>query len=461
MNAVAGSRWATFWAEGAEEIRKFVSEPYERKVDIKFNTFRDKFSVFSLLYVLSIFGYMFAVLSIFAAANNVSVTYLFSSMMDNTFRGPILEEYYFAFSFAHAAYITFAIFLFPLWKFLEYAADPIISHLLIAIIALLVILLEINDGRLFYGFFGWGGLAFIVLAAPFYLAKILNTYRIDKDRQAHLLFVASVALLGWALWLQNGGNWQQMAVLDSPIVLPLVNWKIPFTDSIGFLFALLGFVHDPVAGSLSVAVQAHINEIVLFMGAGLLFLFAEIRLHKSAVGVQPRFALLAFVLFWLAVFVEVALHWSGTPALPPELILFNRAFAVLAFGVYLFWRRVAKYGEPVRGADGVFKAACDWAELEGWKIAAWLLGLLWLSTQLSHTWLNDFPEAIQYIICIVLLGVPLRKIIGFKHEFDTLLVPYRNALQLERESYQPPPVVATEKETRDALGDDDDDDKGR
>jgi hypothetical protein len=295
---------------------------------------------------------------------------------------------------------------------------------------------------------------------PAAFMSTLRTLTTDKDRQAHLLFVASMALLGWGLWLQNGGNLQNMAVLDSPIVLPLVNWKIPFTDSLGFLFALLGFVHDPVAGSLSVAVQAHINEIALFMGAGLLFLFAEIRLHKSAVGVQPRFALLAFVLFWLAVFVEVALHWSSAPALHPAVILFNRAFAVLAFGVYLFWRRVAKYGEPVRGADGVFKAACDWAELEGWKIAAWLLGLLWLSTQLSDVWLNGFPEPIQYILYIVLLGVPLRKIIGFKHEFDSLLAPYRNALQLERESYQPPPVVATEKETRDALGDDDDD-KGR
>jgi len=175
------------------------------------------------------------------------------------------------------------------------------------------------------------------------------------------------------------------------------------------------------------------------------------------VGVQPRFALLAFVLFWLAVFVEVALHWSGTPALPPELILFNRAFAVLAFAVYLFWRRVAKKGEPVRGADGVFKAACDWAELEGWKIAAWLLGVLWLSTQLSHVWLNGFPEPIKDILFVVLLAVPLRKIIGFKHEFDSLLAPYHDALQLERDSYQPPPVVATEKETRGALGDDDDD----
>lgn len=312
-----------------------------------------------------------------------------------------------------------------------------------------------SGGVFYYGYLLLASVMFLPFL-PLLLVGAVGTIRLDKDRQAHLLFLLSMAALGWALWLQNGGHWQKMAVLDSPIVLPLVNWKIPFTDSIGFLFALLGFVHDPVAGSLSVAVQAHINEIVLFMGAGLLFLFAEIRLHKSAVGVQPRFALLAFVLFWLAVFVEVALHWSSAPVFHPALILFNRALAVLAFGVYLFWRRVAKYGEPVRGADGVFKAACDWAELEGWKIAAWLLGVLWLSTQLSHTWLDDFPEAIQYILCIVLLGVPLRKIIGFKHEFDSLLAPYRNALQLERESYQPPPVVATEKETRDALGDDDD-----
>ncbi len=356
--------------------------------------------------------------------------------------------------------------------FIIYAADLIFFALLSVGIPLLLVygiiqlieFITFGQGDLMARLAAFAATAFLaficfsmmLVSIPGFYISILRTFSIDKDRQAHLLFVASVALLGWALWLQNGGNWQNMAVLDSPIVLPLLNWKIPFTDSIGFLFALLGFVHDPVAGSLSVAVQAHINEIVLFMGAGLLFLFAEIRLHKSAVGVQPRFALLAFVLFWLAVFVEVALHWSSAPVFHPALILFNRALAVLAFGVYLFWRRVAKYGEPVRGADGVFKAACDWAELEGWKIAAWLLGLLWLSTQLSHTWLNGFPDPIKYILCIVLLGVPLRKIIGFKHEFDSLLAPYRNALQLERESYQPPPVVATEKETRDALGDDDD-----
>lgn len=294
----------------------------------------------------------------------------------------------------------------------------------------------------------------VLPALPALVVGVCGTLRADKDRQAHLLFLLSMAALGWALWLQSGGHWQQMAVLDSPVVVPLLNWKIPLTDPLGFLFALLGFVHDPVAGSLSVASQAHISALTLFVAAGLLFLFAEIRLHKSEVGIQPRFALLAFVLFWATVFLDVALHWSGAPVLPPELILFNRAFAVLAFAVYLFWRRVAKNGEPVRGADGVFKRACDWAEVEGWKIAAWLLGVLWLATELSYLWPSGFPEQVKYLLCVALLAVPVRKIIGFKHEFDSYLSAYRNAQQLERESYQPPPVIATADETRRALGDD-------
>ncbi len=320
---------------------------------------------------------------------------------------------------------------------------------------------ETNQPILLIVFMG-AGLLLLPLAYFFYVVAafssgvitIINTYSATKDRQAHLLFLLSMAALGWALWLQSGGHWQQMAVLDSPVVVPLLNWKIPLTDNLGFLFALLGFVHDPVAGSLSVASQAPISALTLFVAAGLLFLFAEIRLHKSEVGIQPRFALLAFVLFWATVFLDVALHWSGALVLPPELILFNRAFAVLAFAVYLFWRRVAKNGEPVRGADGVFKRACDWAEVEGWKIAAWLLGVLWLATELSYLWPSGFPEQVKYLLCVALLAVPVRKIIGFKHEFDSYLSAYRNAQQLERESYQPPPVIATADETRRALGDD-------
>ena len=296
MNAVAGSRWAAFWAEFVEDLRKFVSEPFERKVDIKFNTIGDKFGVFSLLCLLALSGYMFAVLSFFAAANNVSVTYLFSSMLHNTFNGPI-PEYYFVFSFAHMASITFAIFLFPLWKFLEYAADPIIRHLLIAIIAFLVILLEINDGSLFYGFFGWGGIAFIVLSAPFYLAKIFNTFRVDKDRQAHLLFVASMVLLGWALWLQNGGNWQSMAAFNAPVVLPVMHWEIPFTESAALPFALFGFVHDPAGAVVSTVAHAPLNTtLALFAAAAVLFFFAVERLQYSVVGVRPALAWWAFAL---------------------------------------------------------------------------------------------------------------------------------------------------------------------
>ena len=458
MSAVAaGSRLVAFFMEGSAEevadLRKFVTEPFERQVNLEFRTFRNKFHFLAGVSSFAFSGYMFAIYYFYASANNNNVTYLLLSMLNGTIKGPI-PEYYFVIPLAYMAFIVVALFLYPLWKFLEYAGDPLFGHLMVAVLSLLVILIAVKSNHTYFVFFGWGFLVLLVVAAPFCLVKILNTYRTDKDRQAYMLFVASMAALGWGLWLQNSGHWQQMAVLDSPVVVPLLNWKIPLTDPLGFLFALLGFVHDPVEGSLSVASQVPISALTLFVAAGLLFLFAEIRLHKSEVGIQPRFALLAFVLFWAAVFLDVALHWSGAPVLPPELILFNRAFAVLAFAVYLFWRRVAKNGEPVRGADGVFKRACDWAEVEGWKIAAWLLGVLWLATELSYLWPSGFPEQVKYLLCVALLAVPVRKIIGFKHEFDSYLSAYRNAQQLERESYQPPPVIATADETRRALGDD-------
>lgn len=354
----------------------------------------------------------------------------------------------------------FGVAIMAAFTFIGYAIDVIFvfcSVLLLFLILPLAGLVDFISGNDIPLLLAIGCIIYLLLFSwlPFAVfLSVLKTISVDKDRQAHLLFLLSMAALGWALWLQSGGHWQQMAVLDSPIVVPLLNWKIPLTDNLGFLFALLGFVHDPVAGSLSVASQVPISALTLFVAAGLLFLFAEIRLHKSEVGIQPRFALLAFVLFWAAVFLDVALHWSGAPVLLPELILFNRAFAVLAFAVYLFWRRVAKNGEPVRGADGVFKRACDWAEVEGWKIAAWLLGVLWLATELSYLWPSGFPEQVKYLLCVALLAVPVRKIIGFKHEFDSYLSAYRNAQQLERESYQPPPVIATADETRRALGDD-------
>lgn len=462
MNAAAVSgglkQWLNLWVVNFQSLKlKYEKEPLERD-SLKFinkkahcsGSLSDKLEPYFYLLSYPALGYVFV------------LYFLEKSGVNSLYQWALVG-------------LAIGFFLYSALRFFHYAADIIIYSIFTCISIIFVPFApkffyligteNIHLGGKFmfllFGFFVafYGIYSFLML--PALLKVFFRTLATDKDRQAHLLFLLSMAALGWGLWLQNGGHWQNMAVLNSPIVVPLLNWKIPFTESLGFLFALLGFVHDPVAGVLSVATQAYISAFALFMCAGVLGLFAEIRLHKSAVGVQPRFALLAFVLFWLAVFVEVVLHWSGAPVLHPSLIVFNRAFAVLAFAVYLFWRRAAKYGEPVRGADGVFKAACDWAEVEGWKIAAWLLGVLWLSTQLSHVWLNGFPEPIQYILCSVLLVVPLRKIIGFKHEFDTLLAPYRNALQLERDSYQPPPVIATEKETSDALGDDDDDDKGR
>lgn len=273
----------------------------------------------------------------------------------------------------------------------------------------------------------------------------------DKDRQAHMLFMLSMAVLAWGLWLQSGGNWQQIAVLKVPI------FEIPWTESLGFPLAIVGFVHDPVGSAVSSVVQASANQtLVIILAAVALFALAENRLHQSAVGVRPKFAALVFALLVVSVCLEIALHAAGAPDLPSVLILFNRAFAVLALGVYLFWRRVAKNGEPVRGADGEFRKACDYAEKQALKIALWLLGLVWLATQLSHGFPNGFPPLVLSAFGIA-ASFPFVWMVNFKREFDNQLGHYNEALRMQRASYEPPPISASDDEIRRALGDEDKD----
>lgn len=283
---------------------------------------------------------------------------------------------------------------------------------------------------------------------PAYIQSGWRTFRRDKDRQAHMLFLLSMATLVWALWLQNGGNWQQMARLNVPI------FEIPWTESLGFPLAIVGFVHDPVGSAVSSMVQASANQtLVIILAAGALFALAENRLHQSKVGVRPRFALLVFALLVVSVCFEIAIHAARAPVLHPFLILFNRAFAVLALGVYLFWRRVAKNGEPVRGADGEYRKACDYAEKRAWKIALWLLGLVWLATQLSPGFPNGFPPLVLSAFGIA-ASFPFVWIVNFKSEFDNQLGHYNDALRMQKASYEPPPISASDDEIRSALGDD-------
>jgi len=295
-------------------------------------------------------------------------------------------------------------------------------------------------------------LSMMLMSIPGLYISILRTFGIDKDRQAHLLFMLSMAALGWALWLQSGGNWQQMALLNSPITLPGFD-PIPFTASISFPFALLGWIENSAGSALSFASAASTNEILaLFASAAVLFFFASNRIQLSAVGVRPEFALLAFALFWVSVLFDVALHWHSAPVLPPVLILFNRAFAVLALCVSLFWRNAAKRGEDVPGADGEYRKACDAAEQTARKIGLWLLALVWLATQLSHA--NISPVAFYWIKAAmigVFVAIPLRLMIQFKSDFQKALGRYNQLLALWQQSYKPPPTVATDAQVRDAL----------
>ena len=347
-----------------------------------------------------------------------------------------------------------------IFLFLVYASDIIFIILVVATITLVVLffLLFLSYEAFFVGLDAF--LVFIVLLCLFsffimkYLSffyKALKTLWKDFDRQAHFLFLLSMATLAYALWLQNGGNWHQMARLNVPI------FEIPWTESLGFPLAIVGFVHDPVGSAVSSVVQASANQtLVIILAAVALFALAENRLHQSAVGVRPKFAALVFALLVVSVCLEIALHAAGAPDLPSVLILFNRAIAVLALGVYLFWRRVAKNGEPVRGADGEFRKACDYAEKQALKIALWLLGLVWLATQLSHGFPNGFPPLVLSAFGIA-ASVPFVWIVNFKREFDNQLGHYNEALRMQRASYEPPPISASDDEIRRALGDEDED----
>ena len=298
---------------------------------------------------------------------------------------------------------------------------------------------------------------------PFFVKNALNrlrkhigiawiVYKTGIDRQAHLLFAASMAALGWALWLQNSGHWQQMAVLDSPVTIPGF-FTIPFTASVSFPFALLGWVENPIQSAVSTVAHAPFNvTIALFVGAALLFFFAINRLQYSAVGVRPALAWLAFALFCAAGYLDVGLHWRGAPALPPELIVFNRAFAVLALGVYLFWRGKAMQAfEQVDGESGEYQAAFKLADGTARKIALWLLGLLWVAVQVSHWFGGGFPEWIVTVLLALLVWFPVQDLINFKSQFQAALGRYNKLLALHRASYKPPSTLATDEQVRDAL----------
>ena len=295
-------------------------------------------------------------------------------------------------------------------------------------------------------------LSMMLMSIPGLYISILRTFRIDKDRQAHLLFLLSMAALALGLFLQNGGNWQQMASLNSPITIPGFA-PIPFTASISFPFALLGWIENPAGAVLSSASAASTNVILaLFASAAALFFFAANRIQLSAVGVRPEFALLAFALFWVSVLFDVALHWHSAPVLPPALVLFNRAFAVLALVVSLFWRNAAKRGKDVPGADGEYIKACDAAEQTARKIGLWLLGLVWLATQLSHA--NLSPVAfywVKFVMISAFIAIPLRLMIQFKLDFQKALGRYNQLLDLWQQSYKAPSTVATDAQVRDAL----------
>lgn len=331
----------------------------------------------------------------------------------------------------------------------------VLSILILAFLIKLSHVIDISKApdeiqSIFVGLF----LIFLVLClfSIYELPSSLKRLFSDKDQQAHLLFVASMAALGWGLWLQNGGNWQGMAVMNAPIVVPLVHWEIPFTESVALPFALFGFVHDPVGSAVSTVAHASLNTtLALFSGAAVLFFFAVNRLQFSVVGVRPEQAWLAFALGCAATYLDVALHWAGAPVLHPALILFNRTVAVLALGVYLFWRTDAKRGLPVPGVTNEYKTAFDMADQSAWKIAAWLLGLLWAATQFSHGFGGEFPEWVKTVLIGLLVAFPVRDAVKFNSEFRNALGRYNQLAALYQQSYKPPSTVATDAQIRDAL----------
>lgn len=300
--------------------------------------------------------------------------------------------------------------------------------------------------------FAFSGI-YSLLMLPALIKVFFKTLAIDNDRQAHFLFVASMALLGWGLWLQNGGNWQGMAALNIPFVLPLLDWSIPWTESIGFPFALLGYVHDPAGAVVSGIAQAHSGEIVALLGAAtLLLLFAKAQLKNAGTPLHPALPLLTLALLLASVCLDIALHWSGAPVLPPALILFNRAFAVLALGVLVFWwGNIPIGGETVPGAENDLGIARGQAAMRALKVCFWCVALVFVMTAASH-----FSGEWRHGIRLILVGlwmVPARMAINFPNDYRDDLQQYRKAKQMWEQSYSPARIVPTKAEIDSALGD--------
>lgn len=285
------------------------------------------------------------------------------------------------------------------------------------------------------------------------LPDLLKRLFSGKTQQAYSLFILSMAALGWGLWLQNGGNWQGMAALNIPFVLPLLDWSIPWTESIGFPFALLGYIHDPAGAVVSGIAQAHSGEIVALLGAAtLLLLFAKAQLKNAGTPLHPALPLLTLALLLASVCLDIALHWSGAPALHPAMILFNRAFSVLALGVLLFWwGNIPIGGEDVPGAESDMGIARGKAAMRALKICFWCVGLVFVMTAASH-----FSGEWRHGIRLILVGlwmVPARMAINFPNDYRDDLQQYRKAKQMWEQSYSPARIVPTKAEIDNALGD--------
>lgn len=352
--------------------------------------------------------------------------------------------------------------------FLFYAADFFImlGLLFLFISSFCIILIQLSPASshnagtfIFKLFFCPPALLFLLYMLPAFMKASWRTFWRDKSRQAHMLFLLSMAALGWALWLLNGGNWQQMAAFNSPVKIPFFD-AIPYTDIVAAPFALVGLIEN--SGVWYSTFKAHFVDIVASLSAAaVLFFFAINRLGISIAPLRPQFGLFAFAIFFLAVYLEIALHWAGAPALPPELILFNRAFAVLAFAVYLFWRERCKDAPDAdfeKDDNGDFDEAiasylnaCDEAEARAWHIATWLLALVLAATFLSRLSLSDFPYLPFALIIGLFLFYPVRLMMTFNGDFQAALLRYNKLLKLHQKTYQSPPTVATREQIQEAL----------
>lgn len=283
------------------------------------------------------------------------------------------------------------------------------------------------------------------------VGAVIRTLKRDRDRQAHLLFLLSMAALGSALWLQSGGNWQSMAALNVPISIPGF-FTIPNTEILNFPFALLGLIDNPVGSAVSAGAHSSLNQALLLLAVSLGFFFlASNVLSYSPEVPQPVFVWLALALCAAAVCVDISFHWYGASLWPPYVILFNRAFAILAGGVYLFWRSKGKKGFPVPGASGEFQLAFEMADQSARRIALWLLGFVVVATQSSIVLKGELPEWSITVGVVIFTLFPFRYMTNFKREFDEARGRYDELRDLSENSYSPPSTVATDEQVRDAL----------